>query len=257
MAHEPAILIDKVYKSFNNGQYPVLRGLETHFNRGELTYVLGPSGTGKSVLLKHLLGLLHPDQGRILVDHRDISKFNSQELSNYRMNFGVLFQNSALFDGVTVFENVAFPLREHTSLSEEEITTKVHSTLTKLGMGFGYDKLPSELSGGMKKRVGLARAIIREPSILLYDEPTTGLDPVTRTTVDLLIEKLKNELKLTSIVISHDIPSALLLADRIVFLFEGKAVFDGAPNDFKDCDHPRIQMFLDSEKRAVEALSGL
>jgi phospholipid/cholesterol/gamma-HCH transport system ATP-binding protein len=165
----------------------------------------------------------------------------------------MLFQNSALFDDFTIFENVAFPLREHTKMTEAEIDAKVKKTLGKLGMTTGFDKFPNELSGGMKKRVALARAIIREPSILLYDEPTTGLDPVTRTTVDELIETLKRELKLTSLVISHDLPSALLLADRIAFLHQGEIVFFGSPHEFKNADHHAIQAFLAAERRTIRA----
>jgi phospholipid/cholesterol/gamma-HCH transport system ATP-binding protein len=167
----------------------------------------------------------------------------------------MLFQNSALFDDMTIHENVAFPLREHTKLTEAEIDARVSKTLRILGMHGGYDKYPNELSGGMRKRVGLARAIIREPSILLYDEPTTGLDPVTRTTVDDLIEQLKNELKLTSIVISHDIPSALLLADQIGFLYQGKFVFWGSSAEFRKSDHEAIRRFLQAEQRTLRALS--
>jgi phospholipid/cholesterol/gamma-HCH transport system ATP-binding protein len=168
----------------------------------------------------------------------------------------MLFQNSALFDDMTIFENVAFPLVEHTDFSEAEIEERVRKTLTILGMPKGYDKYPNELSGGMRKRVGLARAIIREPQILLYDEPTTGLDPVTRTTVDELIETLKREFKLTSIVISHDIPSALLLADQIAFLHQGKIVFWGVPSEFRNADHPAIRSFLDAERRSISAFQA-
>jgi phospholipid/cholesterol/gamma-HCH transport system ATP-binding protein len=154
---------------------------------------------------------------------------------------------------MTVFENVAFPLREHTKLNEREIHQRVAKSLKTLGMPTGWDKYPNELSGGMRKRVGLARAIIREPSILLYDEPTTGLDPVTRTMVDDLIETLKRELKLTSIVISHDIPAALLLADYIAFLHQGKIVFFGTPSEFKKSKEVAIQEFIRAEERTVRA----
>jgi phospholipid/cholesterol/gamma-HCH transport system ATP-binding protein len=165
----------------------------------------------------------------------------------------MLFQNSALFDDMTVQENVAFPLREHTGLSSEQIDQKVKKILAALGMKDSAKKLPNELSGGMRKRVGVARAIVREPSILLYDEPTTGLDPVTRTMVDELIEKLKTELRLTSIVISHDMSSALLLADRIAFLFQGKIVFFGTPSEFKESPNEAIRNFINAERRALKA----
>lgn len=247
------VRIEGVYKTFRGGRDEVLKGVSLEFPAGQLTYILGSSGAGKSVLLKHILGLLRPDEGKVWVAGKNISELRGSELSNHRLHFGMLFQNSALFDDMTVFDNVAFPLREHTRKDEEEIEKRVVQSLTILGMTGGYDKYPNELSGGMRKRVGLARAIIREPSILLYDEPTTGLDPVTRTTVDELIETLKRELKLTSIVISHDIPSALLLADHIAFLHEGKIVFWGKPSEFKKAQHPAIRSFLTAEERTILA----
>lgn len=252
---QPAdVRLEGVYKSFGGGQYPVLRGVDVQFPAGQLTYMLGSSGAGKSVILKHVLGLLKPDRGKVSVAGTDISSLQGRELAQHRKIFGMLFQNSALFDDMTVFENVAFPLREHTQLSEKEIEAKVREKLSILGMTTGFDKLPNELSGGMRKRVGLARAIIREPQILLYDEPTTGLDPVTRTMVDELIDTLKRELHLTSIVISHDIPSALLLADQIAFLHLGQIVFWGKPVEFRKADHPAIRSFLEAEERSVRAL---
>jgi phospholipid/cholesterol/gamma-HCH transport system ATP-binding protein len=245
-----------VWKSFRDGRDQILKGVNIEFPTGQLTYILGSSGAGKSVTLKHVLGLLKPDQGEVWVGGKDMAKISGKELMQHRTLFGMLFQNSALFDDMSVFENVAFPLREHTKLSEQEITDKVVRALDMLGMNrASHDKLPNEISGGMKKRVALARAIIREPSILLYDEPTTGLDPVTRTTVDDLIETLKRELHLTSLVISHDIPSALLLADQIAFLHQGEIVFWGKPAEFRKATHPAIRAFLDAEDRTVQALT--
>lgn len=248
------VRLESVEKSFREGRDKVLKGVNLHFPPGKLTYILGTSGAGKSVILKHILGLLKPDAGKVWVAGKNISELKGKELSKHRMIFGMLFQNSALFDDMTVYDNVAFPLREHTEMTEEEISQKVKKTLAILGMTSGFDKLPNEISGGMKKRVGLARAIIREPRILLYDEPTTGLDPVTRTTVDELIETLKRELKLTSIVISHDIPSALLLADQIAFLHQGEIVFWGVPSEFRKAEHEAIRSFLAAEQRSVQAL---
>jgi phospholipid/cholesterol/gamma-HCH transport system ATP-binding protein len=247
------VRLEDVWKSFRDGRDQVLKGVSIDFPAGQLTYILGGSGAGKSVMLKHILGLLRPDKGHVWVAGKDMTTLSGRELSDHRRVFGMLFQNSALFDDMTVYENVAFPLREHTALSEQEIEAKVTDTLGVLGMKGGYDKFPNEISGGMRKRVGLARAIVREPSILLYDEPTTGLDPITRTTVDELIETLKRELKLTSIVISHDIPSALLLADRIAFLSDGKIVFWGSPHDFRQNEHPTIRNFLEAERRTLTA----
>lgn len=249
------IRLEDVCKTFRGGKDQVLKGVSLDFPKGQLTYILGSSGAGKSVILKHILGLLRPDQGKIWVDGQDLTQMTARDLPALRVKFGMLFQNSALFDGMTVYENVAFPLFEHTHLKESEIREKVKKTLATLGMTSGLDKLPNELSGGMKKRVGLARAIIREPSILLYDEPTTGLDPLTRTTVDELISNLKQELRLTSLVISHDIPSALLLADMIAFLHQGKIVFVGTPEELKSSEVPIIRDFLQAERRSVSALS--
>lgn len=253
-----SISLKNVYKSFRKGRDQVLKGVTIDFPAGELTYILGSSGAGKSVTLKHVLGLLQPDSGEVWVAGKNMTTLEGEALSEHRKVFGMLFQNAALFDGMTVYENVAFPLHEHTTLAEEIVFEKVSQALTTLGMPPGpnsaYDKFPSELSGGMRKRVGLARAIIQEPSILLYDEPTTGLDPVTRNTVDELIETLKTKLKLTSIVISHDIPSALRLADHIAFLHQGEIVFWGTPKEFRKFEHPAIQNFLQAEFKSYEIM---
>ena len=255
MDDQVAISLVNVSKSFKKGQDKILRGVTLDFPKGKLCYILGSSGAGKSVLLKHILGLLDPDEGQIWVEGEDLGALSLEGLARVRTKFGMLFQNSALFDDQTIYENVAFPLREHTRLPEDQIYEKVKKTLTSLGMSQGWDKYPNELSGGMRKRVGLARAIIREPSILLYDEPTTGLDPVTRTTVDELIATLKRELKLTSIVISHDIPSALLLADRIAFLHQGKIIFWGTPSELRQSPHEAIRKFIDAERRLLVAFN--
>jgi len=246
-----AIQFKEVYKKFGEAQEEVLKGVSLDFPMGQLTYILGSSGAGKSVLLKHILGLLRPTRGEVWVGSECIHQLSRRKLAQARMQFGMLFQDAALFDDWNVFENVAFPLREHTRLNEKEIFKKVEKALAILGMETGLDKYPNELSGGMRKRVGLARAIIREPSILLYDEPTTGLDPITRTKVDELIAKLKRELKLTSIVISHDIPSALMLADCIAFLHKGKIVFFGTPSEFKKSQVGVIQEFIAAEERMI------
>lgn len=253
-----SIKLENVTKSFRGGRDKILKGISLDFPPGKLTYIMGPSGTGKSVTIKHILGLLHPDSGRVIVDGKDISKLRGRrELAEHRLKFGMLFQNSALFDNMTVYQNVAFPLREHTDMAENAIREKCSKTLDLLGMPPGsMDKYPNELSGGMKKRVGLARAIIREPSILLYDEPTTGLDPVTRSTVDDLIATLKKEFSLTSLVISHDIPSGLLLADQICFLNEGHVVYWGDAAGFRKSQDAKIRSFLEAEARTVKAVTG-
>jgi phospholipid/cholesterol/gamma-HCH transport system ATP-binding protein len=255
MSLDVAIELKNVHKSFRGGRDEILKGISIEFERGKLTYILGPSGTGKSVTLKHILGLLSPDQGRVTVLGKDLSGMTESEKIAFREKFGMVFQNSALFDDMTVFENVAFPLREHTGFSEAKIEEEVTSVLKSLGMNGPYDKYPNEISGGMRKRVGIARAIVRKPEILLYDEPTTGLDPYTRITVDELIEKIKSELRLTSVVISHDIPSALRLADKIVFLDQGNAVFQGDPHEFVKSTHPQIRKFLDADLISFQSLA--
>jgi phospholipid/cholesterol/gamma-HCH transport system ATP-binding protein len=254
MSDEIAIQLINVHKAFREGRDAILKGVDISFPKGKLTYILGPSGTGKSVTLKHVLGLLHPDQGEVKVLGQKLSELGNKDMILFREKFGMVFQNSALFDDMTVFENVAFPLREHTKFDEAKIEQEVVAVLKTLGMDGPYDKFPNEISGGMRKRVGIARAIVRKPEVLLYDEPTTGLDPYTRITVDDLIEKIKTEFKLTSIVISHDIPSALRLADKIVFLDQGKVVFDGLPIDFVRSTHASIRRFLDADLVSFKAL---
>jgi phospholipid/cholesterol/gamma-HCH transport system ATP-binding protein len=249
-----AIEMNDVHKSFREGRDEILKGITLRFPTGKLTYILGSSGTGKSVTLKHILGLLMPDRGEVKVLGQSLSQLSLKQMTEFRQKFGMVFQNSALFDDMTIFENVAFPLREHTQLTEDQITAEVTQILQLLGMKGPYDKFPSEISGGMKKRVGIARAMIRKPEILLYDEPTTGLDPLTRMTVDELIEKLKTEFSLTSVVISHDIPSALRLADQIIFLDQGKVVFEGEKNEFVKSEHPAIRSFLNADLVSFESL---
>ncbi len=255
-SNDTAIQLVKLTKSFREGRDQILKGITLNLPARKLTYILGPSGCGKSVTIKHILGLLKPDSGKVVVHGNDITQLRGRMLKEHRENFGMLFQNSALFDDMTVFDNVAFPLREHTQKSEKEISDKVRNTLSLLGMPDGHDKFPNELSGGMRKRVGLARAIVHEPNILLYDEPTTGLDPVTRNTVDELIATLKKNLQITSVVISHDIPSALKLADHIAFLFAGEVVFFGTPDEFKRSKVDIIRQFLDAETSSLNALSA-
>jgi phospholipid/cholesterol/gamma-HCH transport system ATP-binding protein len=255
MNEEIAIQLKNVHKSFRGGRDQILKGVNINFPKGCLTYILGPSGTGKSVTLKHILGLLDPDEGEVLVFGVNLSKLSEHDKIKFREKFGMVFQNSALFDDMTIFENVAFPLREHTRLTESEIVEEVTKVLQTLGMNGPYDKFPNEISGGMRKRVGIARAIVRKPEILLYDEPTTGLDPYTRITVDELIEKIKTDLRLTSVVISHDIPSALRLADQIIFLDQGKVAFCGLPHEFVKSNHPGIRRFLDADLISFRSLA--
>ena len=250
--NQHAIVLRDVHKSFGGGRYQVFKGVNLDVKRGEITFVLGPSGVGKSVMLKHILGLLKPDSGDVLIFGQPILYDKPAALNEMRKHFGMLFQYAALFDDMTVFQNVAFPLVEHRrGMSREEMRQRVSDKLLAVGLQpeQSMDKFPSELSGGMKKRVGLARAIVLEPEILLYDEPTTGLDPVSRAMVDDLIIDTNKKFGLTSVVISHDIPSALFSADHIAFLFDGQIVFYGSTAEFRKCDHPMVQSFLQSEER--------
>lgn len=256
-AKDAAIEVQNVRKSFSRGRYQVFRGLNLRVPRGKITFLLGPSGVGKSVLLKHILGLLKPDSGQVLIGGESIPYENSRKLAEMRKRFGMLFQNSALFDDMTVGENVEFPLVEHRKqMSKQERRAKVIEKLKAVGLNpeQTIDKRPNELSGGMRKRVGLARAIVLEPEFLLYDEPTTGLDPITRSMVDDLIIETNENFKLTTIVISHDIPSALYSADYIAFLSDGQIVFFGTPDEFRGCTHPTAKGFLESEARHRKAV---
>ncbi len=235
-----------VSKAF--GPQVVLDRLSLKIPEGKLTVILGPSGEGKSVLLKHIIGLMKPDSGHVIVDGTDLWSLSERERTAFRKKFGMLFQHAALFDSMNVFENVAFPLREHAGLSEEGIRKKVLEKLSMVGLEKAVDKLPSELSGGMRKRVGLARAIALEPKIILYDEPTTGLDPLMTESINQLIHETQKKLSITSVVISHDVESTFRVADLVVLLYRGKIIAQGAPKDFKDgkFDHPFVKTFIKS-----------
>ena len=236
------IELENLYKSFN--KHAVLDGLSLSIPTGKITVILGPSGIGKSVTLKLIIGLLKPDRGRVLVDGTDINKLNAKELNRFRRHFGMLFQSAALFDSLTVADNVAFPLREHTHKSEQEIQHIVTEKLQLVGLPHAHDKYPSELSGGMRKRVGLARAIALEPDIILYDEPTTGLDPLTCNAINELIVTMQQELHTTSVIISHDIESTFQVADKIAMIDHGRIVAEGSPSEFRRSSHQAVQRFL-------------
>jgi phospholipid/cholesterol/gamma-HCH transport system ATP-binding protein len=222
----------------------VLRGVNLKVHRGKTRVILGLSGSGKSVLMKHMIGLLKPDSGQILVDGADLTTLRGQALLSARRKFGMVFQQAALFDSMTVHQNVAFPLREHTAMNAQAIDAQVLEKLRLVGLGDMGQKYPSELSGGMRKRVGLARAIVLDPVCVLYDEPTTGLDPVTTDSVDTMIMAAKEDLKVTSVVISHDVGSALKVADDIAVIHEGRIVEDCPKEHIKRSDHPFVQKFL-------------
>jgi phospholipid/cholesterol/gamma-HCH transport system ATP-binding protein len=241
-APAPMIEVQDLYKSFNG--FAVLKGISLSMMEGTTTVILGGSGSGKTVLMKHIMGLFKPDKGHVIVDGRDVTTMGRQELSTFRERMGMVFQSSALFDSMTVGDNVAFPLREHTRLTEKEIADKVKEKLAVVDLHEVEEKYPAELSGGMRKRVGLARAIIREPKIVLYDEPTTGLDPLTTESVDEMIVHARERLSVTSVVISHDIGSAFHIADRIAVINEGRIVEEGTPAEVRKTQEPFTRQFL-------------
>lgn len=226
------------------GPLTVLRGVDFQLERGKTTVVIGESGTGKSVLLKHMLGLIRPDSGEIRVDGQRIDNLPERELVPVRRRFGFLFQMGALFDSLTAGENVAFPLREHSSFSEEEIRRVAAEKLSLVGLDGIQSKRPAELSGGQRKRVALARAIALSPEIILYDEPTTGLDPIRADSINNLIVKLQKQLGVTSVVVTHDMTSAFRVADRILMLHQGQFIADGTAEDFRTSQDPRVRQFV-------------
>lgn len=244
------IELKNIHKSFQN--HSVLNGLNLTIPKGKITVIIGRSGEGKSVLLKHLMGLIRPDGGDVVVDGCSIGSLDEVELKNFRKRFGMLFQNAALFDSMTVFENVAFPLGEHTSLKSNEVSKRVHEVLELVGLKDIDHKLPSELSGGMRKRVGLARAIALLPQILLYDEPTTGLDPIMTDAIDQLILNTQKKLGITSVVISHDIEATFKIADKVALLYEGRILLEGGEADFRKSSHPFIRQFLEGRASGEE-----
>ena len=236
------IEIVNLHKAFNKKH--VLQGVNLHIESGETMVVIGGSGSGKSVLIKHVIGLLMPDEGSIVVDGVDISNLSENDMNELRKKYGMLFQGAALFDSLTVWENVGFSLMQHTRLSKEEIKEKAKQKLEMVGLKGVEDLMPSELSGGMRKRVGLARAIAIEPQIILYDEPTTGLDPIMADAINDLIIEMKKRLNVTSIAITHDMVSAYKIADKIAMLYEGRIQEVGTPDEIKRSANPIVRQFI-------------
>jgi phospholipid/cholesterol/gamma-HCH transport system ATP-binding protein len=226
------------------GSKQVLRGVDLKVYRGEVLVILGGSGSGKSVTLRHMLGLEAPDSGQVFVEEEDITDHPEEELYRVRKKFGMLFQSGALFDSMTVFENVAFPLREHADMSQEEIGRAVREKLELVNLPNTEQLMPVDLSGGMRKRVGLARSIVLDPKMILYDEPTTGLDPITAQKINELIIDLQSKLNVTSVVVTHDIQSAFSVGDRIAFLNKGIFEWVGTMEEARDSDHPVLREFL-------------
>jgi phospholipid/cholesterol/gamma-HCH transport system ATP-binding protein len=240
--NQPPVLVKGLFKSF--GQQKVLDGIDLSVGLGETLGVLGRSGTGKSVLLKLLVGLQQPDSGSIRIHGREIAGLALEELNETRKKIGFLFQEAALYDSLTVKENVAFPLNRHTKLTDAEQDKRVRDLLANVGMEKDLEKMPSELSGGMQRRVGLARALALDPDILLFDEPTAGLDPITSAEIGKLILRLKQERKLTAIVVTHDIQGVKIYSDRLVMVNQGHIVMEGTLEELQKSQDPFVVQFL-------------
>ena len=236
------IRISNLHKSFGN--QIVLSGLDLNIPAGQITAIIGPSGEGKSVLIKHLIGLLQPDSGQIEVDGESILNIRRSHLNRIREKFGMLFQNAALFDSMNVFENVAFPLQEKTKLSTDEIRTRVLSALEDVGLKNVEQKFTDELSGGMKKRVGLARALLLNPKIILFDEPTTGLDPIIKRAIHQLIRETHKKFGFTAVIVSHEIPDIFDIARNVAMLYKGKILQYGTADEIKNSEHPVVKQFI-------------
>ncbi len=241
------INILELSKSFNN--HKVLDNLSLNIDTGSTCVVIGRSGCGKSVLLKHIVGILKPEQGKISVDDKEVGKLNEAELNTLRMKISMVFQGGALFDSMTVAENVGFGLIEHTKIGQKELLERVEESLSLVGLcGIG-NLMPSELSGGMKKRVALARAICIKPKILLYDEPTTGVDPITADSINELIKSLHDKLKVTSVVVTHDMKSAYRIADKIAMMYHGRIIAEGNPSEIQNTNHTVVHQFINGLAR--------
>lgn len=236
------IRVVNLHKSF--GGQKVLQGVNLDFAKGKITTIVGTSGCGKTVLLKHLNALLLPDKGEVLIDGTDITKLRQRELYQIRGKFGVLFQGAALLDSLSVFDNVAFPLREKTRMKENEIRSKVDDRLDQVGLGQMGHKLPAELSGGMRKRAGLARALIMDPEIVLFDEPTTGLDPVLASSIHQLIARTQADFGFTGIIVSHTIPQVFEISDYVAMLANGVVEELTSPEGFRASQNPVVQQFI-------------
>jgi phospholipid/cholesterol/gamma-HCH transport system ATP-binding protein len=249
---DKAIHIVDLHKSF--GMQKVLDGVDLEIEKGKITVIIGKSGGGKSVLLKHLIGLIKPDKGSIWINGIEITKLKEKELNEIRIKFGMLFQEAALFDSMDVFDNIAFPLREHTKKAEKEIEKIVENKLKQVGLLRFGDKMPAELSGGMRKRVGLARALALDPETILFDEPTSALDPIISLTILELIKETQTYLNKTYVVISHDLMGMFRIADKVAFLSEGKIIEYGTPYEIRKSKNEVTMEFLNATK--IPGFSG-
>ena len=248
----PIVSLRGIEKTFDGR--PVLRGLDLEIETGRSLVIMGPSGCGKSVLLKHIVGLLRPDSGEVRFHGQRIERMKERGLQPIRRRIGFLFQGAALFDSMTVRDNVAFPLLE-TGQAGPDLEDRVRETLDRVGLADTLDKMPAELSGGMRKRVGLARAIVLEPEMALYDEPTTGLDPIRANVINDLIVRLQRELNITSVVVTHDLDSAFQVADRMVLLHQGRVRMDGTPDVMRHTSDPVVRAFLEG-REMIDAPDG-
>lgn len=250
-----AIIAEDVHKAFRDKR--VLNGIDLTVHEGETLVIIGRSGCGKSVFLKHIIGLMKPDAGKITVDGYDITRLKGRELNDVRRKFGMVFQGAALFDSLSVGENVGFFLYEYSDLSGEEIADVIEDKLRLVGLENISDMKPAELSGGMKKRVSLARALAHDPEIVLYDEPTTGLDPIMADVINDLIIKLDEQLDVTSIAVTHDMASAYKIADRIAMMYGGKIIAVGTPDEIKNSDNEYVQQFINGEAQGpIDVIGG-
>ncbi len=236
------IKVQNLYNSY--GPTVTANNISCEFEEGKVTVILGGSGSGKSTLLKHLVGLEPPDSGSIIFDGSDVTKLGKQELYGLRRKMGMLFQGAALFNSVNIYENIAFPLREHTNLPESVIKKIIKIKLEMVGLRGVEELMPAQLSGGMTKRVGLARAIVLDPHVVFYDEPTSGLDPISSGVIDKLILDLNRKIGVTSIVVSHDIESSLKIADKLIILFYGDIIAEGTPDEIRRSSDEKIRQFI-------------
>ena len=236
------IKVENLYNTF--GHIETAKNIYCHFEKKKVTCILGGSGSGKSTLLKQMVGLSKPTSGKIIFDGQDITTLRRKEIYALRKKMGMLFQGSALFNSLNIYENVAFPLREHTSLSDNVINTIIKIKLEMVGLRGVEHLMPSQLSGGMTKRVGLARAIVMDPKVVFYDEPTSGLDPIAAGVIDKLIRDLNLKLGVTSIVVSHDVDAALKIADKIIILFYGDIIAEGTPDEIRNSEDPKVIQFI-------------
>jgi phospholipid/cholesterol/gamma-HCH transport system ATP-binding protein len=252
---QPLIEFRDVYKTL--GTTAVLRGTSLTIPKGQITTIIGKSGTGKSVFFKHVIGLLQPDAGEIICDGQPMSNMTRGELWEWRGKFSYMFQNMALFDSMTVYENIALPLDQGTDLPRSEIRTRVHTRLEQLDLTGIDAKYPSELSGGMQKRVAMARALITDPQIILFDEPTTGLDPIRKNAVHSMISEYQSKFGFTVMLISHEIPDVFLITQKLAMLDEGQIIFEGPPEELQDVDNPMIHEFITGLQRPMDELTGM